>query len=92
MHIQKKPFIFAPVKYNTYKYNHLIEMTRLITNQGINVGQSIRTLGAGEELVFPAGVNEITVRNACTRIKNTTGMRYTVNRWKDGQLLVTRTY
>lgn len=65
-------------------------MTRMITNQGINIGQSIRTLGAGEELTFPAGVNEITVRNACTRIKNTTGMKYTVNRCKDGSFLVTR--
>lgn len=67
-------------------------MTRLITNQGINVGQSLRAMGAGEELVFPAGVNEITVRNACTRIKNTTGMKYTVNRCKDGSFLVTRTF
>lgn len=67
-------------------------MTKLITNEGINVGKSLRAMGAGDELIFPAGVNEITVRNACTRIKNTTGMRFTVNRWKDGQFLVTRTY
>ena len=67
-------------------------MATLATNRGINVGQSLRSMGAGEELVFPAGVNEITVRNACTRIKNTTGMRFTVNRWKDGSFLVTRTF
>ena len=67
-------------------------MARLATNRGINVGQSLRSMGAGEELVFPAGVNEITVRNACTRIKNTTGMRFKVNRWKDGSFLVTRTF
>ena len=48
-------------------------------------------MGAGECLVFPRGVNEITVRNACTRIKNTTGMVYVVNRRKDGSFLVTRT-
>lgn len=67
-------------------------MARLATNRGINVGQSLRSMGAGEALVFPTGVNEITVRNACTRIKNTTGMVYVVNRRKDGSFLVTRTY
>lgn len=68
------------------------KMTRIITNKGINVGQSLRAMGAAEQLVFPAGVNEITLRNACTRIKNTAGMGYTVNRRKDGSFLVTRTY
>ena len=66
-------------------------MARLATNKGINVGQSLRSIGAGECLIFPKGVNEITVRNACTRIKNTTGMVYVVNRRKDGSFLVTRT-
>ena len=67
-------------------------MTHIVTNNGINVGKSLRSMGTGDELVFPAGVNEITVRNACTRIKNTTGMKYTVNRCKDGSFLVTRTF
>jgi hypothetical protein len=65
-------------------------MARIATNKGINVGQSLRSMGAGECLVFPRGVNEITVRNACTRIKNTTGMAYTVNRRKDGTFYVFR--
>lgn len=47
---------------------------------------------AGESLIFPRGVNEITLRNACTRIKNTVGMVFIVNRRKDGSFLVTRTY
>lgn len=46
---------------------------------------------AGESLIFPRGVNEITLRNACTRIKNTTGMAYIVNRRKDGTFYVFRT-
>ena len=46
---------------------------------------------AGESLIFPRGVNEITLRNACTRIKNTTGKVYIVNRRKDGSFFVTRT-
>jgi hypothetical protein len=66
-------------------------MTQLMTNRGINVGGSLRRLEAGESLIFPCGVNEITLRNACTRIKNTTGMVYTVNRRKDGSFFVTRT-
>lgn len=66
-------------------------MTQLMTNQGINVGGSLRRLQAGESLIFPRGVNEITLRNACTRIKNTTGKVYTVNRRKDGSFFVTRT-
>ena len=45
---------------------------------------------AGQSLIFPKGVNEITLRNACTRIKNTTGMAYTVNRRKDGTFYVFR--
>ena len=64
----------------------------IVTNQGINIGQSLRAMGKAEELIFPKGVNEITVRNACTRIKNTAGMKYTVNRQKDGSFLVTRIY
>lgn len=66
-------------------------MTQLMTNRGINVGGSLRRLQAGESLIFPRGVNEITLRNACTRIKNTTGKVYTVNRRKDGSFFVTRT-
>lgn len=65
-------------------------MTQLMTNQGINVGGSLRRLQAGESLIFPRGVNEITLRNACTRIKNTTGKVYTVNRRKDGTFYVFR--
>jgi hypothetical protein len=67
-------------------------MTRIITNHGINVGQSLRAMGEAEQLILPAVVNEITLRNACTRIKNTAGMKYTVNRQKDGSFLVTRIY
>ena len=66
-------------------------MTQLMTNRGINVGGSLRRLEAGQSLIFPRGVNEITLRNACTRIKNTTGMAYTVNRRKDGTFYVFRT-
>lgn len=66
-------------------------MTQLMTNRGINVGGSLRRLEAGQSLIFPRGVNEITLRNACTRIKNTTGKVYTVNRRKDGSFFVTRT-
>lgn len=49
-------------------------------------------MGEAEQLILPAVVNEITLRNACTRIKNTAGMKYTVNRQKDGSFLVTRIY
>lgn len=65
-------------------------MTKLISNQGINVSGSLRMMGAGECLVFPRDINEITIRNACTRLKNSIGQAYTVNRQKDGTHSVTR--
>lgn len=66
-------------------------MTKLVRNQGINVSGSLRLMEAGDFIVFPKRINEITIRNACTRIKNATGQTYTVNRQKDGTHHVTRT-
>ena len=67
-------------------------MTKLVANTGINVAGSLKMLGAGECLTFPATISETVVRSTCTRIKNATGMRFSVNRQNNGTHIVTRTF
>ena len=67
-------------------------MNKLVQNTGINVAGSLKTLGAGECLTFPATISETVVRSTCTRVKNATGMKFSVNRQANGTHIVTRTF
>lgn len=63
----------------------------LVIKHAVSIAGTIKALAAGEVVNFPKDVvTETVVRSACTRIKNATGRRYSVNRQEDGSHNVTR--
>lgn len=65
-------------------------MTKFVTNTGINVAGSLKALKKRESLEFPNDIRETTVRCSCTRVKNETGMKFSVQRQANGSHIVTR--
>ena len=65
-------------------------MNKLVKNAGINITGSLKSLEAGESLIFPTSISETVVRSTCSRVKNTIGATYKVNRQQNGSHIVTR--
>lgn len=53
--------------------------------QTVNVSATLRAMPCGTDVFFDATVNEITLRNACTRLKSTNVGAWSVDKCgKDG--------